>query len=86
MVVLRAKGTQKSSKNIILQAAAYDAVKKIKIIHIQDMKIECMVILNKNKVRLLNYETSMRNPDYSLIIYLTADKIAQFTIADENRR
>ena len=38
MVLLRAKGTQQSSMDIILKDAAYDAVRKITVIHIQDMK------------------------------------------------
>ena len=37
MVVLREKGTQQSSSNIILQDAAYDAVREITVIPIQDM-------------------------------------------------
>ena len=86
MVVLQAKGTQKSSKNIILQAAAYEAVRKIKIIPIQDTKKGCMVILNKNKVRLLNDETSMSKTDSRMRTYLTADKVAQFTLVAANRR
>ena len=50
------------------------------------MKKECMAILNQKKVRLVNYETSMRNPDYSLVIYLTAAKVAQCRLMAENRR
>ena len=50
------------------------------------MKKECMAILNQNKVRLVNDETSMRNPDYSLVIYLTAAKVAQCRLMAENRR
>ena len=37
MVVLWAKGAQKSSRNIILRASAYDAVRKIKVTPVQDM-------------------------------------------------
>ena len=43
-----------------------------------------MTILDQNKVRLVNYETSMRNPDYSLVIYLTVDKVAQFIMVAQN--
>ena len=75
MVFLLAKGTQQSPRNIILQAASYDAVRKRTVIPIQDMKKECMAILNQKKVRLVNYETSMRNPDYCSVIYLTAAKV-----------
>ena len=38
MVVLQVKGMQQSSRNIILQAAVYDAAIKITSIPIQDMK------------------------------------------------
>ena len=41
IVVLREKGEQQSSRSIILQDAAYEAVKKITVIHIQYMKKEC---------------------------------------------
>ena len=34
-----------------------------------------MAILNQNKVRLVNYETSRSNPDSHSVIYLTAAKI-----------
>ena len=50
------------------------------------MKKECMAILNQKKLRLVNDETSMRNPDYSLVIYLTAAKVAQCRLMAENRR
>ena len=63
MFVLRTKGTQQSSRNIILQDTPFDAVIKITVIPIQVMKKECMAILNLNKVRLVNDETFMRNPD-----------------------
>ena len=45
-----------------------------------------MVILNQKKVRLVNDETSMRNPNYSLGIYLNADKLSQCRLVGENRR
>ena len=35
-----------------------------------------MAILNQKKVKLVNDETSMRNPDSSSGIYLTAAKVA----------
>ena len=38
MVVLREKDKQKSSRNIILRATAYDAVRKLIVVPIQDMK------------------------------------------------
>ena len=38
MVVLQAKDTQQSLRNIILQAAAYDDVRKITVVPNQDMK------------------------------------------------
>ena len=64
----------------------YDAVRKITVVSIQDMNKECMAVLNQKKVILVNDEKSMRNPSSSSIIYLTADKVAQFTLVDENRR
>ena len=45
-----------------------------------------MAILNQKKAILVNDETSMRNPDYSLVIYLIADKVAQYRLVAENRR
>ena len=86
MVVLRAKGTQQSSRNIILRAAEYETVRKITVIPIQDMKKEFMAIINKKRVRLLNDETYIRNPDSSSGFYLTAAKVAQYRLVDKNRR
>ena len=45
-----------------------------------------MTILNQNKVRLVNYETSTRNPDSSTMIYLTTDKVSQRRLVSDNRR
>ena len=64
----------------------YDAVRKITVIHIQDIKKECMTTLNQKNTRLVNDETSTRNPDLSTIIYLTAAKLAQCRLLSENRR
>ena len=61
-------------------------MRKITVIHIQDMKKECMEILNQKKVRLVNDETSMRKPDSSSGIYLNAAKLAQCRLMAENRR
>ena len=44
-----------------------------------------MMILQKNKVRLLNDVTSRRNHDFNLGIYLTAAKVAEFRLVDDNR-
>ena len=85
MAVLREKGTQKSSRNIILRAAVYDTVIKVTVIPIQDIKEECMALLNQKKVRLVNYETSMRNHDYISVIYLTAAKVLQCRLVAGNR-
>ena len=76
MVFLQENGSQQLSRNVVLRAAAYDAVKKKTVIPIQEMKKECMIILLQNKVRLVNDVTSMGNPDSSLGIYLTTDKVA----------
>ena len=45
-----------------------------------------MAILNQKKVRLVNDETSTRNPDSSSVIYLTAAKVSKCRLVDENRR
>ena len=45
-----------------------------------------MLILNQKKVILVNDETSMRNPDSSSGIYLTAAKVAQGGLVADNRR
>ena len=50
------------------------------------MNIECMAILNPKKLRLVNDETSMRNPDSGLGIYLTTDKVSQFRLTDEKKK
>ena len=63
--------------NIILQAAAYDTVRKRTVISIEDVNKEGMAILNQNKVRLENNETSMSKPDSSSGIYLTTSKVLQ---------
>ena len=47
MVFLQEKGMQKLSREIILRAAVYDAVRKITVISIQDITKECMTELNK---------------------------------------
>ena len=86
MVFLQAKGKQQSSSNIILRDAAYDAVRKRTFVPIQEMKKECMIILHQKKARLVNDETSRRNPDSSSVIYLTADKVAQCRLVADNRR
>ena len=86
MVVLQAKGKQQSSRNIILRAAEYDTVRKITVIPIQDTKKEFMAIINQKRVRLVNDETYMSNPDSSSGFYLTAAKVAQYGLVDRNRR
>ena len=86
MVLIRTKGTQQSSRKIILLAALYDAVRKRTVILIQERKKEFMMILNQTKAILVNDETSRRNPDSSLEIYLTAAKLSQYRLVAENRR
>ena len=61
-------------------------MRKITVILIQDMKKECMEILNQKKVILVNDETSMRKPDFSLVIYPTAAKVLQYRLVEENRK
>ena len=45
-----------------------------------------MAILNQKKTILVNDETSIRNPDSSLGIYLDAAKVAQCTLVSDNSR
>ena len=42
--------------------------------------------MQKNKVILENDVTTRRNPNSILLIYHTADKLAQFRLVDENKR
>ena len=44
------------------------------------------MILQQNKVRLEKDVVIINNPGSSLSIYLTADKVAQLILVDENRR
>ena len=44
-----------------------------------------MMILQQKKVILVKYETSRRNPDLNLVIYLAADKVEQYRLVAENR-
>ena len=79
-------GGQQSPRNIFLQAALYDAVRKRTNIPIQETKKEFMMILQQNKGRLKNDATSRRNPDLSSGIYLNATNVEQCRLVDENRR
>ena len=45
-----------------------------------------MTILNQKETRLVNDETSMRNPDSRTRIYLTAAKVVKFRLVADNRR
>ena len=48
-----------------------------------------MEILKQKKVRLENYVrdiTTMNNPDYDSVIYLTSIKLSQYSMMDDNRR
>ena len=71
---------------ISIQATAYGAVMKRTVTPIQKLKKECMMIPHQKKVILVNNETSRRDPDSSLIIYLTAAKLAQCGMMSGNRR
>ena len=86
MVLLWTNGSQQSSRNIILWAAPYDAVRQWTIIHIQVTKREYSTILHQNKLISDNDVTTRNNPDSSLGIYLTATKVAQCRLVSENRR
>ena len=50
------------------------------------MKIEYTTILHQDKVRLENDVTTRNNPDSSSVEHLTAAKIAQSRLVDENMR
>ena len=76
MVFLQEKSSQQSSRNIVLQDAEYDAVRKLTVISIQEMKREFRMILQKNKLISENDVTTRKNPDSGLGIYLTAAKLA----------
>ena len=82
MVVLQKKGIQKSSINIVLQSAAYDAVRGENIIPIQEMNKEYVYILHQNKVKLESDLANRNNPGSSLRIYLTTYKVAQYRLVD----
>ena len=86
MVILRSKGGQKPSSNIVLWSAVYDAVRKWTVIPTQETKKECMMIMQQKKVRLVNDVTSRSNPDLNSGIYLTATKLAQYILVADNKR
>ena len=49
---------------LINQLAVFtETMSKITVVSIQEMKKECMMILWQKKARLVNYETSGKNPD-----------------------
>ena len=74
MVTLRAK--EVSSRNLLIQAAAYDTVQQRTIVLIQEMKAAEMEMRRRIMVRIPNRdgeEEGIRmNPDYSAGIYVTA--------------
>ena len=43
-----------------------------------------MMMMNQREVRLVNDETSIRNPDYSTEIYLTSTKLEQLRMVARN--
>ena len=45
-----------------------------------------MTILNQKRVILVNDETSMGNPNSNTGIYITAAKVAQNGLVDDNKR
>ena len=45
-----------------------------------------MEILHQKKERLVNNETTKKNPDSGSVIYITTSKLAQCRLVDENRR
>ena len=86
MVVLWSNSMQQSSRNIILRAAAYGALRNRTVTPIQETKKECMNIPNQNKLRLVKNKTPMRNPDQSTVIYLTTAKVEQYRLVAKKRR
>ena len=65
MVILREKG--RSSRNLLIRAAAYDTVQQRTILPIQEMKAEKMEIRKRRMVRMPNREREEEgrrmNPD-----------------------
>ena len=86
MVLLLEKGSNKQSpRNIILGAVANGTVQKRTVIPLQEMKHEYMMVLQKNKAKLVNQDTtSRRNPDFTSGIFITSVKLAQCTLVAEN--
>ena len=73
MVILRAKG--RSSRNLLIRAAAYDTVQQRKILPIQEMMAAEMEMRRRRMVRIPNRdgeeECRRMNPDSSDGIYVT---------------
>ena len=61
-------------------------MRKQTVLPLQDMNNEFMMVLNQKKIKLVNEDTTpRRNPDSTLVIYLTTVKVAQHRQVDENR-
>ena len=88
MVILRAKG--RSSRNLLIRAAAYDTVQQRKIIPIQEMKAAAMEMRKRRMVRMPNSygeEEGIRmNPDSLAGIYVTASVEAQCRLIAQNQK
>ena len=79
MVIIQEKGsTQQPSRKILPRESAYDTVQNTTVLPLQDMNREFMMIMNQNKVKMANEDTTTgRNPDSTSGIYLTTVKVAQ---------
>ena len=88
MVIIRARGSNlQPPRKILLQAAAYDTVRKRTVFPLQEMKREFIMMVKQKKVKLANEDTTTRrNPDSTSGIYLVAVKVAKFRQVADNRR
>ena len=88
MVILRAKG--RSSRNLLIRAAAYDTVQQRTILPIQEMKAAEIEIKKRRMVRTPNSygeEEGIRiNPESSAGIYVTASVEYQCRFIAQNRK
>ena len=82
MVILRAQG--RPSRKLLIRAVAYDTVKQMTVLPIQEMKSAEMEMRNRRMVRIPNRDGEDEgiriNPDSSSRIYVTASLEAQFIL------
>ena len=87
MVILRAK--EVSSRNLLIQAAAYDTAQQRIILPIQEMKSAEMEMRNRRMVRIPNRdgeeEGSIMKPNSSAEVYFTESVESQCRLIAQNR-